>query len=601
MSPRSRCLAAPFLVVALLAIALAVVAAPAPAGAADSAKPALYLTFDDGPNARFTPQILDLLDKYQAKATFFVVGVEVRRNPDLFDRIVRSGHAVGNHTWLHQSLPKLTDAAIRQTVGATSAEAALHGTGLQCVRPPYGAHNARVDAVLRSEGYAVTMWDIDTLDWKDQSTDRIVRSVSGRVLANKVVLMHDGGGSRNATVAATARLLAELADKYELKAMPECGSTPAVPVAPVPAPPVEPAAAQRVDAPAVIPVKDGPALRFAPTAPRRIVDTRAGNALQAGEVRRFATSHGGAGALATNITVTKSAGEGYLAAWNCEGPRPETSVSNFGKGATRATGTIVPLNANGDFCLFASVGADVIVDEAGEYSSAGAGLVSGAPARLVDTRSGPTPVGPNGRLAVVTPPGAIAVTVNLTVTDPTKDGYLTAYPCSESAAPTASNVNFVAGETVANLATVRVDSSGLCISASVNTHLIVDLLGWYSATGGDSYQPVVPIRLLDTRSGVGGWNGRSSADQTIELAVGASASGHAVMTTLTAVDERGAGFVVAWPCDSLRPNASVLNFRTDKATPNAMIGSVGASGSECMMASERTHLIVDLLGMFVPA
>jgi hypothetical protein len=71
------------------------------------------------------------------------------------------------------------------------------------------------------------------------------------------------------------------------------------------------------------------------------------------------------------------------------------------------------------------------------------------------------------------------------------------------------------------------------------------------------------------------------------------------MTTLTAVDERGAGFVIAWPCGSPQPNASVLNFRTDRATPNSMIGALSASGTACILTSERTHLVVDLLGMFV--
>jgi peptidoglycan-N-acetylglucosamine deacetylase len=592
MNHRLRCLVAGF----VAASGFVVVVAPRQAVAAEIAKPVLYLTFDDGPNAQFTPRILDLLDKYQAKATFFVVGAEVRGSPAVFDRIVQSGHGVGNHTWLHSNLPKLSDAAIRQSIAATSAEVALHGTGLQCVRPPYGAHNARVDAVLRSEGYAVTMWDIETFDWKDQSTDRIVRSVANRNLADKVVLMHDGGGPRGATVAAVARLLPDLTDKYELKVMPQCGATPAVPVAPL-----EPAVAHRTDTAAVAMVDDGPTLRFTAVVPRRIIDTRNGSALQPGETRRFETSHRSAGALATNITVANSTSDGYLTAWNCEGARPETSVSNFAKAATRATGTIVPLNTTGDFCVFASTGVDVIVDEAGEFAAVGAGLVSGPAKRLIDTRSGQIAVGPNGRLFVAVPSEANAVTVNLTATDATSDGFLTAYPCSQSSVPTVSNLNFSAGETIANLATVRVDSAGLCVAASASTHVIVDLLGWYATTAGDSYQPVVPVRLLDTRSGVGGWSGRPAADQTIELAFGAAASGHSVMTTITAVDERSAGFVTAWPCESPQPTASVLNFRTDRATPNGMIGAVGAYGRQCIAISERTHLIVDVLGWFVPA
>jgi hypothetical protein len=192
-------------------------------------------------------------------------------------------------------------------------------------------------------------------------------------------------------------------------------------------------------------VEDGPALRFAPTAPTRPITTRRGGSLQAGEVRQLSTAHRGAGALATTITVTNPIGDGYLSAWNCDGARPETSVANFAKGATRASGTIVPLNANGDFCVVASVGTDVIVDEAGEYSPvAGGGLVTVPPTRLVDTRSGRNP-------------------------------------------------NFGAGETVANLATVRVDAAGLCIAASASTHVIVDLLGWYSPTVGDCTNPSFPF------------------------------------------------------------------------------------------------------------
>lgn len=140
------------------------------------------LTFDDGPNPAVTPRILDILKHNNVKATFFVLGQNVRKYPALVRRIVAEGHALGNHSFDHPDLRKLTAAEVESQLDRTKAEieAALGAPyALTQMRPPYGATNATVRGVLQERGYSEILWTVDPEDWKRNPTQTIANIFDG--------------------------------------------------------------------------------------------------------------------------------------------------------------------------------------------------------------------------------------------------------------------------------------------------------------------------------------------------------------------------------------------------------------------------------------
>ncbi len=184
----------------------------------------VYLTYDDGPHPTYTPALLDVLAAYDARATFFVLGSEVERYPAIAARIVREGHAIGNHTWSHPQLTRVSgDVLNREVLDTQSAIQRATGTTPACLRPPYGDRNATVNARVAELGLRMTLWDVDPEDWRRPGTDAIVDRVLARVRPGAVILLHDGRRERGQTVAATERLLAGLTEQgYQLRALPGC-------------------------------------------------------------------------------------------------------------------------------------------------------------------------------------------------------------------------------------------------------------------------------------------------------------------------------------------------------------------------------------------
>ncbi len=174
----------------------------------------VYLTFDDGPNGTYTPQVLDLLEKYDAKATFFVTGQNVTSNPELSARIADAGHSVQSHTWNHADLRKLDRATFNAQVRDTNAaiEKAV-GARPSCLRPPYGARNERVTGWLAEEGMQMVLWDVDPQDWRKPGANTIYSEVIEHVKDGSVILLHDAGGNRDQTVQALSRILETLSSK----------------------------------------------------------------------------------------------------------------------------------------------------------------------------------------------------------------------------------------------------------------------------------------------------------------------------------------------------------------------------------------------------
>ena len=170
------------------------------------------MTFDDGPS-RYTDEVVDILNDYGAKATFFVIGENMADNPSTVRALRRAGMSVQNHTWGHPDLTSLSSGEIRSQISRTDRAIRAAGGGEStCVRPPYGASNSRVRSVLRDMGKKQMLWTIDTLDWQRPGTNKIYRRVVNSVEPGSIVLAHDGGGTRAQTVAALPRILATLKD-----------------------------------------------------------------------------------------------------------------------------------------------------------------------------------------------------------------------------------------------------------------------------------------------------------------------------------------------------------------------------------------------------
>jgi peptidoglycan-N-acetylglucosamine deacetylase len=166
------------------------------------------LTFDDGPHPRFTSDVLDVLARYDVRATFFCVGINaVSMAPEL-NRMAREGHCVANHTWSHPYLPDLSAAELREQVGRTR-EVIGHATGQPplLMRPPY---NSITPSVLdKWTGYdeTIILWDVQADDWARPGAEIITERVLAGIQPGSIVLLHDSGGERSQTVASLPAII----------------------------------------------------------------------------------------------------------------------------------------------------------------------------------------------------------------------------------------------------------------------------------------------------------------------------------------------------------------------------------------------------------
>ena len=146
------------------------------------------LTFDDGPDAKTTPQALDILKKYGVKATFFMVGQNVAGNEAIIKRVKQEGHQIGLHTWDHPVLTKLPIETVKKEIFDTQA-AIYNVVGIKpmITRPPYGAINQTIQKVIDQ---SFIMWDVDSLDWKSRNTKSIMQEIA-KTKPGSIILMHD--------------------------------------------------------------------------------------------------------------------------------------------------------------------------------------------------------------------------------------------------------------------------------------------------------------------------------------------------------------------------------------------------------------------------
>ncbi len=192
-------------------------------------KKVIALTFDDGPDQRFTPDILDVLNQHHVNATFFLMGSRVAKYPHVAKRIVKTGHAAGNHTYWHPQLTKTGVHNMKWEINKTEQQIqAATGTKPKLFRAPYGALNKTLVKKLGGMGYKGIGWSIDTNDWKELSARSIVNRVFNNVHPGAIILMHSAGhGTQDlsGTVHALKKMIPRLKKKgYRFVTIPELWS-----------------------------------------------------------------------------------------------------------------------------------------------------------------------------------------------------------------------------------------------------------------------------------------------------------------------------------------------------------------------------------------
>ncbi|KPV40920.1 hypothetical protein AN477_21365 [Alicyclobacillus ferrooxydans] len=154
----------------------------------------LFLTFDDGPDSDYTPAVLDVLACYGVPATFFCIGSQVEKHPGVVREIRELGHTVGNHTWSHPYLTKVTEAElIDEIVRTATAIENILGLRPKLMRPPYGDVNGNVLKLVWDLGCHVVMWDVDSVDWSGIKGPRIVSNVIPYLQSGSILLHHSAG------------------------------------------------------------------------------------------------------------------------------------------------------------------------------------------------------------------------------------------------------------------------------------------------------------------------------------------------------------------------------------------------------------------------
>ncbi|HEX3046457.1 MAG TPA: polysaccharide deacetylase family protein [Bacillota bacterium] len=168
----------------------------------------LALTFDDGPDSQFTPKILDVLKKYNVKATFFVVGSQIEKYPEIFKRIIREGHAIGSHSYQHLNICRLSAAKIKFQLNKNQELIQNNGgSALVYYRPPYGALDPTSIELISKNGYKIVLWTIDSLDWRGFKKQQVLANVVPKLKNGYIILQHCGTQTQKESLNGTVEAL----------------------------------------------------------------------------------------------------------------------------------------------------------------------------------------------------------------------------------------------------------------------------------------------------------------------------------------------------------------------------------------------------------
>ncbi len=316
-------------------------------------------------------------------------------------------------------------------------------------------------------------------------------------------------------------------------------------------------------------------------------------------------------AVVMNMTAVTARTAGFATIYPCGQTRPTASNLNFVAGQTVANLVIAKPGTNGKVCIYSDTTIDVLADVTGYFPTGSDFTPITNPTRILDTRNGigapTTPLTANQTLELSTTgvagvPGTVdAVVMNMTAVTARTAGFATIYPCGQTR-PTASNLNFVAGQTVANLVIAKPGTNGkVCIYSDTTIDVLADVTGYFP-TGSDFTPITNPTRILDTRNGIGAPTTPLTANQTLELSTtgvaGVPGTVDAVVMNMTAVTARTAGFATIYPCGQTRPTASNLNFVAGQTVANLVIAKPGTNGKVCIYSDTTIDVLADVTGYF---
>jgi len=357
---------------------------------------------------------------------------------------------------------------------------------------------------------------------------------------------------------------------------------------------------------------------FTGKAPTRVLDTRFGvGALKAklGAGRTLTLTvpglPAGTTAVALNVTVVHPTAASYLSVYPGDAAKPTASNLNFVAGQAIANMVVVPVGPGNTVTFYNGVGAvNVIADLVGYYKpGTGAGFTGQAPTRVLDTRyavgAPMAKLGAGGTLTLTVPDlpaGTTAVALNVMANNPTATSYLSVYP-GGTALPTASNLNFVAGRTIANMVLVPVGPGNTVTfyNGVGAVNVIADLVGYYQPGTGAGFTGMDPTRVLDTRTGVGApTTAKLGAGGTLTLTVPDLPAGTtAVALNVTVVHPTANGYLTVYPGDTAKPTASNLNFVAGQAIANLVLVPVGPGNTVTFYnAVGAVNVLADLVGSY---
>ncbi len=377
---------------------------------------------------------------------------------------------------------------------------------------------------------------------------------------------------------------------------------------------------------------------YYPIAPTRVIDTRGygigpnGRLASGGAVNYQVAGLGGvpsnAIGITANLTVTSQQYMGYLYVAPIITNGPTSSTINVLVKDNRANGITVGLSSLGTIAVWygapSSKLTNFILDVTGYFlpGTAGAGYVPFGPKRVLDTRDGLGLSGPFvskhhrtfqvAGVAGLPSTGIVAVAGNITVVHPTGQGYVTLGPTATDS-PASSTINFPAGDIRANNVIVPVDSNGglsavYMAADNATVDIVLDISGYFTATGGMLYHPIAPVRMMDTRTSTpsGFSKFTAPAKQTLTITGGSVPAGAAAISgNLTVTGQEYLGFAAIGPTIDASTNFSNLNFPTGDNRANGVTVPLSPSGTLDVVyvapSGRRAHLILDVTGYYMGA
>jgi len=376
------------------------------------------------------------------------------------------------------------------------------------------------------------------------------------------------------------------------------------------------------------------AATYVPLSPSRITDTRtgsgypnAGDTLGAGgSISVQVTGVGGVPttgvtAVVVNVTVVGPSASSYVTLFPEGTTQPVVSNLDFTAGETLANLATVPLGSQGGLTVYNYVGTvNVVVDVEGYYTSTPqtSGLYNPvSPFRVLGTLAAGASIGPRTSTAVRVagvdnvPADASAVVANVTVAGPSAPGFLTAFPAPASGPPTpptASNVNFTAGQVIANRVIIPVGANGQIevYNNSGTVRVDVDLDGYYTGSSGElgsAYTPMNPVRVTDTRVGSNGTQVSPVASESFSfLSEGLSATATALVANVTVVAGGSAGYLTVYPTtDSAPPAASDANFTANSIAQSFTLAPLNGAATDLFNSGGvPVNIVIDAFGFFSP-